>query len=279
MKEDWLFERLPDFLIIGAAKSGTTSLYHYLRKHPNIFMSYPLKEPRLFTDIERVRSYFLKKQGIEIASLKDLIRDYMLQGYQGEKLFGEATAEYTVGSMSRIYEIPNKIRKIDSKLKFIYILRNPFSRIISNYLHLLNVEPTLDENINEFFVDGNEHGLLMVLTSLYYRQLEVYLQFFDKKQFKVILFEEFIVTPQRHLSELCSFLDLEDHTYHESDFLVHNASNYSKHKGNSWNSCLKFSEKNYEKLLNMFMMDIPKLESFLDRSLQLWDLSKKTWVV
>ena len=38
---------MPNFLIIGAGKSGTTSLYHYLKQHPEIYMS-PLKEPKFF---------------------------------------------------------------------------------------------------------------------------------------------------------------------------------------------------------------------------------------
>jgi hypothetical protein len=44
---------LPNFLIIGAAKSGTTSLYHYLRQHPDVFMS-PMKEPSYYTDTNQV---------------------------------------------------------------------------------------------------------------------------------------------------------------------------------------------------------------------------------
>ena len=61
---------LPDFLIIGAAKSGTTSLYHYLRQHPDIYMS-PIKEPNYFTD-EDLRE---RERAASALSIQALIRD------------------------------------------------------------------------------------------------------------------------------------------------------------------------------------------------------------
>ena len=81
---------LPNFLIIGAQKSGTTSLYEYLRWHPDIFMSFPMKEPGLFLGTRGARSLWAHK-GIDVPSLRHLLDQHMLHGHRGERLFGEAS--------------------------------------------------------------------------------------------------------------------------------------------------------------------------------------------
>lgn len=274
MVRDDSSNRLPDFLIMGAAKSGTTSLYHYLTQHPDIFMSYPLKEPRLFTDIDRIRTYFWQKRGIEILSIEDLIENYMLQGYQGEKLFGEATADYTVGTFSQQYHIPQKIKKINPQMKFIYILRNPFERIVSNYLHILNLGLTTNADINSFFEPNNRHGQIMLSTSLYYQQLKYYLTEFEREQFKIVIFEELISKPQQHLSDIFTFLGLDNYGYSSYNFQAYNCSNK-----NLGTLCLKFDVRNYQFLVDLFRTDTLKLENFLHRSLNLWDFSPQSWAI
>ena len=57
----------PNFVIIGAQKSGTTSLYEYLRAHPDVFMSSPLKEPGYFLGPDVVPQFW-KRRGIDVAS-------------------------------------------------------------------------------------------------------------------------------------------------------------------------------------------------------------------
>jgi len=127
---------LPDFLIVGAAKSGTTSLYYYLRQHPEIFLP-DVKEPQFFC---------YRDQPLDGAihpgtgsPLKIVVRD--LEKYIA--LFREARAGQTVGEASTnyLYDHDRVIREIKrlygesaQNLKVIIVLRNPVERAWSNYL-------------------------------------------------------------------------------------------------------------------------------------------------
>ena len=96
---------LPNFLIIGAAKSGTTSLYHYLRQHPEIYMS-PVKEPHFFA-LEGKKADFsgpgngMSRHGITT------IKAYrtLFQGVSNELAIGEASSSYLYDQ-----EAPGRIR-------------------------------------------------------------------------------------------------------------------------------------------------------------------------
>ena len=96
----------PNLLIIGAQKSGTTSLYHYLKIHPHVFMSNPLKEPGYYWRFDKVKDYFARK-GITIESRHDLLANHMLKNYKGEPVFGEASTYYTIGNYRTNYKINN----------------------------------------------------------------------------------------------------------------------------------------------------------------------------
>lgn len=113
--------RLPDFYIIGAAKSGTTSLHAILDKHPGIFMP-ETKEPEFFARDD------IYEKGI---------------GYYAD-LFAEATDSQLIGEASPIYSMspyfPNtasRIRKHTPDAKFIFIMREPVSRAFSVYGQLI----------------------------------------------------------------------------------------------------------------------------------------------
>ena len=77
----------PNLVIIGAQKSGTTSLHHYLELHPEIFMSSPIKEPGYYCDFEFISNYFKNiAQPVYYKSRADILKNYMLQGYKGLSL-------------------------------------------------------------------------------------------------------------------------------------------------------------------------------------------------
>ncbi len=129
--------KLPNFLIVGAAKSGTTALYHYLSQHPEIYMS-PLKEPKFIT------SNFLKFpfQGpgdneVEKMIVKSFDRYCdLFKGVKNEKAIGEASADNLYYYEQAIFYI----KKYIGNPKIIIILRNPIERAYSAYLHLVRDE-------------------------------------------------------------------------------------------------------------------------------------------
>ena len=260
---------IPNFLILGAQKSGTTSLYKYLEAQEDIFMSSPLKEPGFFWGSTPALQYWNRK-GKSIYSLDQLLKEYMLKGYSGERYFGDASTYYTISNYSRRWHIPKRIHTLQPEMKFIYILRNPFDRLISNYLHYLKnnkLKISLDE-----FIDSS-WGQAALLTSLYHHQLEEYLGVFSPDAFKILIFEDLIDNPAKCIEQTFEFLCLNssvNNAWHES----HNVStNRSQLNANE----LILSTNQYQRLSSHILPDTEKLFDFLGRNVDLWDLSESKW--
>lgn len=253
----------PGLLVIGSMNSGTTTLYQYLKQHPDIFMSRPKKEPEFFRPSES-----LQKKDATIRSRNEYLLKYMLKGYKGEKVFGEASTSYTFSDKSRKYEIPERIKYMNPDVRFIYILRNPLARIVSSYLHCLKIKRF---KVNE--VDFNNHLHSSVTTSLYFSQLNRYLPHFTKDQFKIVIFEEFINNPQAVLSDVFHFLDISDFKYNHTSYKY----GESNREGFTHDD-LKFTKNNYNKYIGEIKNDVRQMEEFLERSLDIWDLTEETWV-
>jgi sulfotransferase family protein len=116
---------LPNFFIIGAAKAGTTSLYHYLEDHQEVFMC-SVKEPNYFSydDIIRQNLYYSEKGFGNKEEYEALFKDVT-----SEKAIGEASVSYL------FYEkTPTKIKAVVPDAKIIIILRNPVDRGFSHFL-------------------------------------------------------------------------------------------------------------------------------------------------
>ena len=120
--------RLPDFLIVGAAKSGTTSLYHFLGQHPDIFMS-AVKE----------LGFFALKNDVQFNGPGDMnaigcCSVNTLEAYSA--LFAEARGGVAAGESSNMYlysqEAPHAIKAAIPNVKLIAILRDPVERAVLN---------------------------------------------------------------------------------------------------------------------------------------------------
>jgi hypothetical protein len=116
---------LPEFMIIGAAKAGTTALNEYLSQHPQIFMC-PLKEPQFFST--------------------DVIYERGLAWYEG--LFADAKSGQICGEASTSYTFfpstpltPQRIHQAIPNVKLIYLIREPVSRIQSACLQTNEISP------------------------------------------------------------------------------------------------------------------------------------------
>ena len=122
---------LPNFLVIGAAKSGTSSLYMYLKQHPEIYMS-PIKEPHFFSFDDE--SKMTKGPGDPIHKAITNFDDYQAQfdGVTDEKAIGEASTSYLYRP-----EAPGRIHAMLPDAKLIVILRNPVDRAFSAYMHVV----------------------------------------------------------------------------------------------------------------------------------------------
>ncbi|MEM7756848.1 MAG: sulfotransferase [Cyanobacteria bacterium P01_A01_bin.40] len=203
---------MPNFLIVGAAKAGTTSLYSYLKQHPQIYMS-PVKETNFFA-FEGAELNFLGgiSQGY-LADFKTNIDDYraQFQGVNNEIAIGEASPSYLYlpKAVARIkYYIP--------EVKIIVILRNPIERAYSHFLHHLR-DRLVDYRDFEQALDAEAQAIAdnwwwdyhYIQVGLYYQQLKRYFANFKQEQIKVWLYEDLTSNPLALIQDICQFLGVE----------------------------------------------------------------------
>lgn len=178
---------LPNFLIIGAAKSGTTSLYHYLRAHPQVFM--PEKKELGFFIAEENWSRGLAWYESQFEGAEDAVA------------VGEASPRYT---MNPVYPgVPGRIAKLLPRARLIYVVRHPLERMRSHYLeHLL----TTDEGpIEKALVTYP----IYLSASRYAAQIEHYLEYFPREQLLVITAEQLRSAPEQTLRRIFLFLGVD----------------------------------------------------------------------
>lgn len=202
---------MPNFLIIGAGKSGTTSLYRYLEQHPEIYMS-PVKEPRFFAlegedlNFHGPGDEVLQKSATDIAAYKELF-----SGVTDEKAVGEASPLYL-----RSPKAPERIKHYLPNIKLIAILRDPVERAYSSYLHLvrdgyepLNFEEALRRE-EDRLREGWAPRWRYKQAGFYYAQLKHYFEWFDRQQIKVLLYEDFKDDPTSTLQSVFRFIGVDD---------------------------------------------------------------------
>lgn len=160
---------LPNFLIIGTMKGGTTSLYAYLRAHRDVFMT-STKELHYFVaekNLSRGQGWYesnFREAGDAIA-------------------VGEASPDYT---KYPIYQgVPKRIAESVPAARLLYVLRNPLDRIRSHYLH--DVARGREQRPIGEAVPGNMHYLA---PSRYALQIEQYLEHFPREQLLILRSEE-----------------------------------------------------------------------------------------
>lgn len=264
-----LKEVYPNLIIMGAQKSGTSSLHNYLSKHPAIFMSNPIKEPNYYTGADNALSDFKNRLGIELSLIGRLLTGYMLKGYKGEPYFGDSSTVYTFGSNAKRKDVPKKIHDTHPHCKFIYLVKNPFARMVSHYLH--EVAAGRSSGTFEEELEKNDS---LIGTSLYYNQLSNYFEYFDKSSFKIIIFEKFIKEPTAALEEIFDFLELPSYRYNKEKLRVVGSSRI-KHKFKKED--LLIDREVFLKLKKEINEDIKKLETQMGMDLSLWDLSEEKW--
>src|SRR6188508_1581564 len=118
-------QKLPNFFIVGAPKAGTTSLYYYLKRHPEVFMS-PIKEPNFFAYEETIKqNLYHKEKGV--GTLEEY-KDLFAEANGRHKAIGEASVSYLFYP-----PVPERIKQMVPDAKIIISLRNPVDRALSHY--------------------------------------------------------------------------------------------------------------------------------------------------
>ncbi|MFW5968753.1 MAG: sulfotransferase family protein [Persicimonas sp.] len=200
-------DQLPDFIIGGAMKSGTSSLRNVLREHPDIFI--PPHEIHFFNVDE------VDQEGEHFIHLKDGWVDHDWEADFEEYLawyrtqFSDAREDQVIGEDTTTYlpsrKAPERIARLLPDVKLIFSLRDPVDRTYSHYWH--RVRTGREVHDFETALEKNTAGLFR--RSFYRESLERYLEHFDRDQIRVVLFEEYIESPQRVIDELCEFIGVE----------------------------------------------------------------------
>ena len=221
---------MPNFLVIGAAKSGTTSLYHYLAQHPDVYMS-PVKEPKFFA-LEGESPSF-RGPGDGEADAVTTLEGYraLFEGANGESAVGEATPLYLY-----LERALGRIKHHVPEAKLIAVLRNPVERAYSSFLHKVRDgrETTTDfaealaleeERIRE----GWAYGWHYKRRGFYHEQIVRYYEAFGREQIRVYLYEDLKRDPRALLRDAYGFLGVDD-AFVPNLSLKHNVSGIPKNK-------------------------------------------------
>ncbi len=204
---------MPNFLIVGAAKSGTTSLYQYLKQHPQIYMS-PVKEPRFFSFENETLDFAGPGDEREIRSTITSLDRY-------RQLFAAVTTETAIGEASPPYlyipGTPARIARHLPEAKIVAILRQPADRAYSNFM---DKRWTGDEPHDDFSraIDDEPRRIAenwsfswhYVQRGYYYRQLRPFFDTFPRRQIRVFLFDELESDAASVLREILRFLEVDE---------------------------------------------------------------------
>lgn len=183
--------RLPDAIVIGATKAGTTSLFHYLSGHPQVFMD-PQKELRFFSYPDR------------FSLGADWYRSRFAEA--GERVAMESSNSYT---RDPVYPgVPERIAAVCPDVKLVYLTRDPMARLESHYRHRLAMgrewrSPSEALTAETSYVAASSFG----------HQLSLYRRHFPAEQIHVVASERLFDDHDDARAELCGFLGI-DHDPH-----------------------------------------------------------------
>jgi tetratricopeptide (TPR) repeat protein len=189
----------PDFIIIGAQKCGTTSLYHYLAQHPNIICSIIKETDFWLNDFHQGLEWYLAQFPPRL---------------QGEKiLIGEASPNYL-----NERDVPERLFQVFPNVKLIVLLRNPVNRAISHYYHSLRggwtscplpeaIETEIQKLQNQEQDYWNQPNGY-VARGVYIEFLKKWMTIFPKEQFLILRSEDFYAQPESTLMQVFDFLNL-----------------------------------------------------------------------
>ena len=188
----------PNLFIVGAMKSGTSSLHRYLGEHPEVFMCEP-KEPSYFVKREQLKWPAIEKYGF----------------WRGEeiylRLFAAAGNATVIGESSTLYTkapgisgVPDRIAAFNPNARIIYLMRDPVERTLSHYWHMVREHVEWRPLLRAI----REKAEYMNV-SHYAMQLSPYLNLFGEGQVRALTFEEMVADTSATMRGLFTWLGVD----------------------------------------------------------------------
>ncbi|NEQ36601.1 MAG: sulfotransferase domain-containing protein [Okeania sp. SIO3I5] len=247
----------PNFLIIGAQKCGTNSLYNYLIQHP-------LVAPSLQHEIH----YF------------DLNFDKDLKWYRAQ--FPELEPGIITGESSPYYLfhplVAQRIFEKYPQMKLILILRNPAERAISHYYHEVRLgyeslslkeaiaaeQTRLQGEVDRIIQTGryysfNHQHYTYKARGIYIEQLQNWMSIFPKKQFIILKSEDLFSNPQKTMNKVFQFLELP--AYSSEKYLQYNSGNYSQPSAEIYQELVEYFQPYNQKLAEYIGINFHEIQA------------------
>jgi hypothetical protein len=197
----------PDFFIVGMPRSGTTSMYTYLKQHPDIYLAV-YKEPNFFCKDLTQSFYNIQEQGLY---------DSLFAHAKDKKRIGEGSVWYLTSKIAAV-----EIKKFNPSAKIIIMLRNPVDMIYS--LHGLYVR-TKNEDIEDFqqalevqtermkgfSIPKNcyfPEGLFYTEVAMYHDKIKRFIDVFTRENIHVIVFDDFVQNTAQSYRNTLEFLEV-----------------------------------------------------------------------
>jgi Sulfotransferase family len=198
---------LPNFIVIGAAKAGTTSLHWYLAEHPSVFMT-PTKDPSYF-------AYGLDARGQLLWGDPEFHRFPVKTLAEYERLFEEVGGAKAVGEASTMYlECPQSAGRIREKIpgaRILCSIRHPVDRAYSDYLMFLRrrgrrFQPERDLSASAAWARPDSRWMQI---GKYHEQLSRYYDAFSPDRVRVLLFDDLRHNSVEYIQDVYRFLDVD----------------------------------------------------------------------
>jgi len=262
---------LPNFLVIGSARSGTTSLYHHLSEHPQVYVT-PVLEPRFFA-FEGSRLDF-RGPGDHLINDRVItkLEDYaaLFAGVAGEIAIGEVSPAYLSSESA-----PARIRHYIPDAKIIAILRNPVERAISSFrLEVLEGFETITdlavaiEQEETRMRDNWSYVCQYRRRGLYYTHLKRYFEMFPREQIKIFVYEDWQDGVEL-LKNVFRFLGVDDTLAMPETTVRYNSTEASRFESRGL-AAPEISTGLRAGLTREYRDEIERLQSLIERDLSAW---------
>jgi hypothetical protein len=203
--------RLPNFIIVGAAKSGTTSLHYYLKQHPDIYL--PAKKELHYFAWEHMLRFSCGPGD------RDILAHVCQTREEYESAYSDIHGESAVGEVSPSYlyfaEVSNQIKEELSDTKIIIVLRNPIEKAFSQYMHLVRDNREVLQFYDALMAEKERisQGWAAIWryaeSSLYCYRLQKYLDVFGDRHVRIFLYDDLARSPERLMRELLEFIEVD----------------------------------------------------------------------
>lgn len=200
----------PSYLVIGAAKCGTTTVCDLIGDHPDVFMTTP-KEPHFFSRLTRydeLRTWYWS----------------LFEDAESYEAAGEGSTSYT--HPHRIDFVAPRIRDVLPECRLIYMVRHPIRRLESDWKMRLR-----EERVSSSISEAVDRHASLITFGLYWKHLQTYRDQFPDEQLLVVFLEDFAADPERELSRIFNHIGVDPHSLPEDPDRRRNAAAHYRERG------------------------------------------------